>query len=111
MKTKFKWIGIIALGLFLLGMPPLYAGDLESSPADVAYEMAVEDRTADLEEVAANRGAVMDEIVATWSADANGWEEQLSILVGQADDSKLLALRNAESFDNVGRIFARARRR
>ena len=68
MKTKFKWIGIIALGLFLLGMPPLYAGDLESSPADVAYEMAVEDRVADLEEIAANRDAVMDEIVATWSA-------------------------------------------
>ena len=55
----------------------------------------------DLEEIAANRDAVMDEIVGTWSADANEWEEQFSINVRMADDSKLLALRNAVSFDEV----------
>ena len=101
MKTKIYLIGIVVFGLILLGMPPLYAQEMEPSPEEVAYQKAMQYRMADLDEIAANRDAVMDEIVATWSADANGWEEQFSINVSMADDSKLLALRNAESFDEV----------
>lgn len=101
MKPKFTWLSIITLGLILIGMPLLYAEEEEPSQADVAYQEAVQDRMADLEEIAANRDAVMEEIVGTWSADANGWQEQFSINVSMADDSKLLALRNAVSFDEV----------
>jgi hypothetical protein len=105
MKSKFTWLGIIALGLILIGMPPLYAQEMEPSPEEVAYQKAMQYRMADLEEIAAYRDAVMDEIVGTWSVDANGWEEQFSINIRMADDSKLLALRNAVSFDEVIAIF------
>jgi hypothetical protein len=55
MKSKFIWFSIMVFGATLLGMPPLYAGDVEESlsPADVAYEEAVRYRMADLEEIAA----------------------------------------------------------
>jgi len=85
-QLKFTWIGIIVLGLALLASPLAYANDLA--------------------EIAANREVVIDEIVGTWSVDAKGWEEQFGINVSQADDSKLLALRNAESFDEVVAILS-----
>ena len=84
MKSKFEWFGIMVLGLILIGTPTLYAGEM-----------------ADLEGIAANRDAVMDEIIGTWSADTYGWEDKFSINVRLADDSKLLALKNAVNYDEV----------
>lgn len=88
MKSKFIWFSVIMFGLMMIFSAPFYAQEVESSPADLA-------------EIAANRDAVMDEIVETWSAEAEGWEEQFGINVSMADDNKLLALRNAVDFDEV----------
>ena len=93
MKKQCKWYGIIALGLILVATPLLYAEEEDRSALDSANEAMVE--------IAENRDAIVDEIVNTWSAKASGWEEQFSINVGLADDSKLLALQDAVSFDEV----------
>lgn len=55
---------------------------------------------ADLEEIAANRDAVIDEIVAMWPAEP-GAEGDLRAILSQADDEDLLVILNADTFDDV----------
>ena len=83
MTSKFKWFGIITLGLILIGVPSLYAGDMDA-----------------LEDIADNRDAVIDDIVAMWPTEP-GAEEDLRAILSQADEEDLLAILNANSFDDV----------
>ena len=103
-QLKLSWVGIIVLGMILMGIPAVYAGDEAPDPADVAYEEAVENRLADLEEIAANREAVIDEIVQMWFMDEPGWEEEFRSALDMANDSKLLAMLNAASYAEVQAI-------
>ena len=64
MKKKIKWLGIISLGLLLIGVPAVYAGDEATDPEDVA-----------LEEIAANREAEIIDLAEYWSAQS---EESVS---------------------------------
>lgn len=93
MKKQFKLFSIVMFGLCIVASPMLYAEEENRSALDSANEA--------MAEIAENRDAIVDQIVDTWSADAAGWEDQFDINVGLADDSKLLALQDAVSFDEV----------
>jgi len=98
MKSKFTWFGIMVFGATLLGMPAVYAADVQPEPADSAYQEAMDDHIAGLEEIAANREAVIEELVQMWFMDIPGWETEFRSLLNVANDSKLLAILNAESY-------------
>ena len=89
------------LGVSLLGMPAIHAGDLPPGPADVAYQEAVKKHFSDLEEVATNREAVIEEIVRMWFMNLPGWEEKFRSLLNLINDSKLLAILNTNSYAEV----------
>jgi hypothetical protein len=103
-QHKFIWVGIIVLGFILIGIPPLYAGDTEPSPADVAFETAVRYRMAALDEIAANREAFIEELVSKWFMDFPGWEEEFRSELDLANDRKLLAVSEAGSYAEVQAI-------
>jgi hypothetical protein len=105
-RWKFTWVGIIVLGLMLLGIPLVYAGDMDPDPADVAYQQAEDQGASDLEEIAANRDAVIEELVQMWFMDEPGWEDEFRVALSQADDSELLAIKNAKSYAQVQAILS-----
>ena len=84
MKSKFAWFGIIVIGLILLASPLTYANDLA--------------------EIAANRDAMIEELVQMWFMDEPGWEEDFRSGLSLANDSKLLVIQNAKSYAEVQAI-------
>lgn len=104
MKSKFAWFSIMVFGMILLRMPAVYAADVQLEPVDLAYQEAMDDRTAQLEEIAASREAVIEEIVAMWFMDEPGWEEQFRSTLDLAHESQLLAILSAESYVEVKAI-------
>ncbi len=103
MKTEIKWFGIIVLGLIFLFVQAVYAADEQPEP-DPAASAALEEMEADLQgdlaAIAADREAVIDDIVAMWPTEPGG-EEDLRSALSMADDDDLLAILNANSFNEV----------
>jgi hypothetical protein len=106
--TKLTPTRIIAVSIFfisglLLGAPVAYAQDVQPEPdpaESAALEEAEANLQADLAEIAANREAIIEELLATWPSEP-GAEEDIRTALSQADDEALLAMRNASSFDEA----------
>ena len=101
MKSKFAWFSIMVFGVILFGRPAVYAKDVQLELADSACQ---EDHVADLEEIAANREAVIEELVQMWFMDIPGWEAEFRSLLNLANDRKLQAILNAKSYAEVQAI-------
>ena len=106
MKSKFTCISIMVFGVILFGMPAIYAADVQPEHADSAYPAAMEDHIAALEEIAANRDAVIEELVQKWFMDIPDWEAEFKSLLNLANDSKLLAILNAENYAEVQAVLS-----
>ena len=101
MKSKFAWVNIVVFGVIVLGMPVVYAADVQPEPVDLAHQEAVDDHIADLDEIAANREAVIEELVQLWFMDIPDWEAEFRSLLNLTNDSKLLVILNAKSYAEV----------
>ena len=104
MKSKFAWFSIMVFGMILLGIPAVYAADVQLEPGDLAYQEAMDDHTDEIDEIAANREAVIEEIAAMWFMDAPGGEEQFRSTLDLAHENQLLAILRAESYEEVKAI-------
>jgi hypothetical protein len=103
MRSKFKWIGIVVLGVLFICGQAIYAADEQPEPdpaASAALEEMEANLQADLAAIAADREAVIDDIVAMWPTEPGG-EEDLRLALSLADDEDLLAILNANSFNEV----------
>jgi hypothetical protein len=98
MKSMFAWFSIMMFGVILYTMPGGYAADVQSEPA---YQ---ENQISELEEFTANRETVIEELVKMWFMDIPGWEAEFRSLLNVANDSKLQAILNAESYAEVQAI-------
>jgi len=108
MKTKIKWFGIIVIGLLFLGAQVTFAEDVQIIP-DPAAGVAVEEMNANLqdalEEIASDREAVIEDIVAMWPAEP-GAEDDLRSILSYASDEDLLAILDAGSFAEMESVLA-----
>ncbi len=98
MKLKLSWIGIFVLGAMLMGMPAIHAEDL--------YEDTVQTYFSNIETIASNREAVIEQLVNTWFMDLPGWEEDFRSALSMANDAKLLGILNAGTYAEVQAILS-----
>jgi hypothetical protein len=85
-------------------MTAVYAADVQPEPANLAYQEEMDENLAELEEIAANREAVIEELVQMWFMEIPDWEAEFRSLLNLANDSKLLAILNAKSYTEIQAI-------
>jgi hypothetical protein len=99
-QHRFIWVGIVVLGVILLGMPAVYAGDAQPQPDPAADEASLQADDA-LEEIALNREAVIIDLAERWGPELEASVESISQMLHGATNEQLLAVDEAYSYEEV----------
>ena len=106
MKSKIKWLSIIFIGLMLIGVQAVSAGDIDNDGnIEPAFSSAADETPLQsqdvLEEIAANREATITDLAEIWAPQLGESVEFLLQTFRGATNEQLLAIDLANSSEDV----------